>query len=63
MAKKQYAYQIRKIAATPRNKRLTEGIQQAASSGGGGGIAVVPSAPAIDIIASDSQVLPNWLCA
>lgn len=59
MAKKQYAYQIRKIAATPRNKRLTEGIQQAASSGGGGGIAVVPSAPAIDIIASDSQVLPT----
>ena len=59
MAKKQYAYQIRKIASTPRNKRLTEGIQQAAQSGGGGGIAVVPSAPAIDIIASDSQVLPT----
>ena len=59
MATKQYTYQIRQIAATPRNKRLTEGIQQAASSGGGGGIAVVPSAPAIDIIASDSQVLPT----
>ena len=60
MAKKQYAYQIRKIAATPRNKRLTEGIQQAAQTGGGGGgITVVPSAPVIDIIASDSQVLPT----
>ena len=59
MAKKQYAYQIRKIASTPRNKRLTEGIQQAAQSGGGGGIAVVPSAPAIDIIVSNSQVLPT----
>ena len=60
MAKKQYAYQIRKIAATPRNKRLTEGIQQAAQSGGGGsGIAVVPSTPSIEVIASDSQVLPT----
>lgn len=60
MAKKQYAYRTRYLAATPRNKRLTEGIQQAASSGGsGGGTTVVPSAPAIDIIASDSQVLPT----
>ena len=60
MAKKQYAYRTRYLAATPRNKRLTEGIQQAASSGGsGGGTTVVPSAPSIDIIASDSQVLPT----
>lgn len=42
MATKQYTYQIRKIASTPRNKRLTDGIQQAAQSGGGG-IGYIPS--------------------
>lgn len=60
MATKQYTYQTRYLAATPRNKRLTEGIQSAAQSGGGGsGIVTVPSAPSIEIIASDSQILPT----
>ena len=35
MATKQYTYRTRYLAATPRNKRLTEGIQSAARSGGG----------------------------
>lgn len=42
MATKQYTYQTRYLAATPRNKRLTEGIQSAAQSGGGG-IGYIPS--------------------
>lgn len=42
MATKQYTYQIRQIAATPRNKRLTDGIQQVAQSGSGG-IGYIPS--------------------
>ncbi len=42
MATKQYTYQTRYLAATPRNKRLTESIQSAAQSGGGG-IGYVPS--------------------
>ena len=37
MAKEQYTYQTRSIAATPRNKRLTDSIQAAAQTGGGGG--------------------------
>lgn len=36
MAKQQYTYQTRYIAATPRNKRLTDSIQAAAQTGGGG---------------------------
>lgn len=42
MATRQYTYQTRYLAATPRNKRLTEGIQSAAQSGGGG-IGYIPS--------------------
>ena len=42
MATKQYTYQTRYLAATPRNKRLTEGIQQAAQSGGGS-VGYIPS--------------------
>ena len=45
MAKKQYAYRTRYLAATPRNKRLTEGIQQAAQSGGGGGTYISSGGP------------------
>lgn len=44
MAKEQYTYQTRSIAATPRNKRLTDSIQAAAQTGGGGG-AGYPSTP------------------
>ena len=44
MAKQQYTYQTRYIAATPRNKRLTDSIQAAAQTGGGGG-AGYPSTP------------------
>lgn len=42
MATKQYTYQTRYLAATPRNKRLTEGIQSAAQSGGGS-VGYIPS--------------------
>lgn len=59
MATKQYTYRTRYLAATPRNKRLTESIQSAAQSGCGGGIVTIPSSPSIEIIASDSQVLPT----
>lgn len=34
MAKKQYTYQTRYVAATPRNGRLTDSIEKAASTGG-----------------------------
>ncbi len=44
MAKKQYTYQTRYIAATPRNKRLTDGIESASKSGGGGMVSI-PSSP------------------
>ena len=44
MAKEQYTYQTRSIAATPRNKRLTDSIQAAAQTGGGG-VAGYPSTP------------------
>lgn len=44
MAKEQYTYQTRSIAATPRNKRLTDSIQAAAQTGNGGGIGY-PSTP------------------
>lgn len=45
MATKQYTYQIRQIASTPRNKRLTDGIQQAAQTGGSGGGYIQSSTP------------------
>lgn len=45
MAKQQYTYQTRCIAATPRNKRLTDSIQAAAQTGGGGGSIGYPSTP------------------
>lgn len=45
MAKQQYTYQTRYIAATPRNKRLTDSIQAAAQTGGGGGSIGYPSTP------------------
>lgn len=62
MAKQQYTYQTRYIAATPRNKRLTDSIQAAAQTGGGdgGGYENYPGTfPKIEIIPSGSLLLPT----
>ena len=45
MAKEQYTYQTRFLAATPRNKRLTDSIQAAAQTGGSGGGGYLPAGP------------------
>ena len=58
MAKEQYTYQTRSIAATPRNKRLTDSIQAAAQTGGGGG-AGYPSTPQYwELVTSSSDGNP-----
>lgn len=58
MAKEQYTYQTRSIAATPRNKRLTDSIQAAAQTGGGGGIGY-PSTPQYwELVTSSSDGNP-----
>lgn len=58
MAKEQYTYQTRSIAATPRNKRLTDSIQAAAQTGGGGG-AGYPSTPKYwELVTSSSDGNP-----
>lgn len=59
MAKQQYTYQTRYIAATPRNKRLTDSIQAAAQTGGGGGGIGYPSTPQYwELVTSSSDGNP-----
>ena len=59
MAKQQYTYQTRYIAATPRNKRLTDSIQAAAQTGGGGGSIGYPSTPQYwELVTSSSDGNP-----
>lgn len=59
MAKQQYTYQTRCIAATPRNKRLTDSIQAAAQTGGGGGSIGYPSTPQYwELVTSSSDGNP-----
>ena len=59
MAKQQYTYQTRCIAATPRNKRLTDSIQAAAQTGGGGGGIGYPSTPQYwELVTSSSDGNP-----
>lgn len=59
MAKQQYTYQTRYIAATPRNKRLTDSIQAAAQTGGGGRSIGYPSTPQYwELITSSSDGNP-----
>lgn len=59
MAKQQYTYQTRYIAATPRNKRLTDSIQAAAQTGGSGGGIGYPSIPQYwELVTSSSDGNP-----
>lgn len=59
MAKQQYTYQTRYIAATPRNKRLTDSIQAASQTGGGGGGIGYPSTPQYwELVTSSSDGNP-----
>lgn len=59
MAKQQYTYQTRYIAATPRNKRLTDSIQAAAQTGGSGGGIGYPSTPQYwELVTSSSDGNP-----
>lgn len=59
MAKQQYTYQTWYIAATPRNKRLTDSIQAAAQTGGGGGSIGYPSTPQYwELVTSSSDGNP-----
>jgi hypothetical protein len=59
MAKQQYTYQTRYIAATPRNKRLTDSIQAAAQTGSSGGGIGYPSTPQYwELVTSSSDGNP-----
>lgn len=62
MAKEQYTYQTRFLAATPRNKRLTDSIQAAAQTGGSGGGGYLPAGPQyweLVTIQEDGTALPE----
>lgn len=57
MAKKQYIYQTRRVPAAPRNKRLTDAIQEAGAAAGNWGSG--PGAGGSVTVEADFDVLPG----